>query len=163
MIKLYKPDLSQWGPLTTEIYDDPDLDLLAEVKTFYDTMLIPDLVCNPGQGPDRPHESWILSEGKALVVTRDEAGSMMGCWVLKDHGIYYPCINIMKGAVGALPILRDLAYASFQREGEEMWASTNNPLIQAWVNRATDTPEEGRPNDMPLPKFRNGRVEWKSE
>lgn len=160
-IKLITPNLELWGELTTESFDEPSRELLAEVTDFYNQMLIPELVCNPGNGPDRPHESWIMSEGKTLVTTRDPEGVLLGCWVLKTGGIYYPCINIMKGAKGALPLLRALAYKSFELVGEDMWASTANPLIQAWVNQATDTPEEGRPVNMPLPKFAGTRVEWK--
>lgn len=165
-INLHKPDLTLWGPLETESFEQPSPELLAECKAYYDAMLIPELVCAPGNGPDRPHESWIASEGKTLITVRGRTGKhkgeLLGCWILKEAGIYYPVINIMKGAEGALPLLRALAYKSFELVGEDMHASTENPLIQAWVNHATDTPEEGRPDNMPLPKFQNGRVEWKS-
>ena len=165
-VNLRKPDLTLWGPLETELFDQPSPELVAECKAYYDAMLIPELVCAPGRGPDRPHESWIMSEGKKLVTVRGTKGKykreLLGCWVLKDAGIYYPVVNIMKGTEGALPLLRALAYRSFEEVGEEMHASTDNPLIKAWTNYIADTPEEGRPDNMPLARFNGDRVEWKS-
>ena len=160
-INLHKPNLELWGELFTEVHESPSDELFEEVLAFYDNMLVPELVCAP-DSPDRPSDGWLRSEGKAIVTCRDKAGRLLGCWVLKNHGILYPCINITKGAEGAMPILRALAYESFRREGQEMWATTENRIIQAWVNTATATPEEGRPADMPLPRFINGRVEWKA-
>lgn len=159
-INLHKPNLELWGELDTEVHESSKNKLFEEVLGFYDRMLVPELVCS-ADAPDRPADGWLRSEGKVIVTCRDKERTLLGCWVLKDHGIMYPCIDVTKGAVGVMPILRALAYESFKREGQEMWATTANPLIQAWVNNATSTPEEGRPEDMPLPRFTNGRVEWR--
>lgn len=159
-INLIKPNLTYWGKLTTETTTEIGVDLAKEISDFFDATLIPDLVCAP-TGPDRPHPSWIAAEGRKLVTCRSEAGKLIGCWILKDHGIFYACVDVTHGAEGCLPILRALAYKSFEEEGNELWASTQNPLIKQWATKAIMTPEEGRPANMPLPSFNGDRVEWK--
>lgn len=159
-IKLIKPNLTYWGELKTEVITNINYKLAKEVKDFYDATLIPELVCAPS-GPDRPHESWIAAEGRKLVTCRTKKNQLVGCWILKNHGIYYACVDVTHGAEGCLPILRALAYKSFEEEGNELWASTANPLIQQWATKAIRTPEEGRPENMPLPSFSGNRVEWK--
>lgn len=160
MIKLHKPDLSHWGPITARAYDMPNRKLVEDLKAFYDNTLVPELVCAEA-GPDRPHESWMQVEDRKAIVAFDRTHKIIGCWFLKDHGIYYACINVEKGASGCIPILRALAYKSFEIEGTQMWASTANPLIKAWATQAINTPEEGRPEGMPQPSFNENRVEWK--
>lgn len=159
-IELIKPNLSYWGELATEVFTEISMELANDVKAFFDETLIPDLVCSPN-APDRPHPSWIAADGRKLVTCRSESGELIGCWILKNHGIYYACVDVRHGAEGCLPILRALAYKSFEEEGNELWASTENPLIQAWATKAINTPEEGRPANMPLPRFNDNRVEWK--
>lgn len=166
MIKPPRIDLatpsSPWGKLKTTLHDpiEPETGLL--LVDFYDATLVPELVCaEPGLSPDRPRESWMRAPGrKAVLCWADK--KLLGCWILKEHGIYYPCVDVSKGTAGALPILRHLAYRSFEEEGEELHAFTTNPLINAWVDHATDTPEKGRPVGMPLAKPVDGRIEWRS-
>ena len=169
-INLVQPDLSQWGPLTAYV-DAADAwpaqitpELMQEVLAFYDSNLVPELSC-VDDSTDRPSEGWIRQPGRKIVTTRDQNGVLVGCWILKDSGIYYPVVNVTKGVAGAVPILRSLAYKSWESEGENLYADTSNGLIQRWVNMATSTPEIGRPADMPLVRF-NGdgsRVEWKHD
>lgn len=160
MIELVKPDLSHWGPLTTRLYENPNEKVLAAVTEFYDKTLVPEMVCAQNGAPDRPSADWLAVEGRKIVITWNKH-QMLGCWVIKDHGIYYACVNVQKGAAGCIPILRALAYKTFESEGTKMWASTENPLIQAWATKAINTPEEGRPEGMPQPSFNGPRVEWK--
>lgn len=158
-IKLHKPDLSHWGPLTTRLYRNVSPEIAKTLKAFYDETLIPELVC-AAKGPDRPDEGWMMADGRKAVITWDRR-KIVGCWFIKNHGIYYACVNVEKGAAGCIPILRALAYKTFEEEGTNMWASTANPLIQAWATQAINTPEEGRPEGMPQPSFNGTRVEWK--
>lgn len=169
VIDLIVPDLSHWGPLTTELFHAQAWpvqltpELLDEVLAFYDTHLVPELVCSPDV-PDRPDAGWITKDGRKIVTVRTDDGTLIGCWVLKDSGIYYPCINVSKGVAGAVPILRAMAYKSWEEEGDKLYADTSNGIIQRWVNLATSTPEVGRPDGMPLVSFSGDgtRVEWKN-
>lgn len=156
-----EPDLSLWGPLTTEIHTTVSDELLTEVLDFFDTTLIPELVCSP-TFPDRPHSNWIIAEGRKVLTCKTDDGTLIGCWILKDSQIMYPCIDVTHGANGMMPVIRALAYKSFESEGDKMWASTENRLILTVVQRAADSPpEKGRPADMPLPKINGDRIEWK--
>ena len=169
-INLVEPDLAHWGPLSTSVYDADAWpqqigpELMTEVLAFYDANLVPELACSDA-GPDRPSEGWIRQPGRKLVTARTEDGNMVGAWILKDSGIYYPVINVTKGVPGAVPILRALAYKSWESEGDNLYADTSNGLIQRWVNLATSTPEVGRPEGMPLVRFSGdgSRVEWKHD
>lgn len=160
MIKLIRPNLELWGVTHTKVYKNKSDRLVSDIIAFYDSMLVPEMVCSP-TAPDRPQELWLASEGKKIVVCMNQKKEIIGCWVLKDHQIMYPCINVAKGVEGVIAILRALAYASFEEEGNDMWASTDNPLIKAWATKAINTPETGRPAGMPSPSFNGSRVEWK--
>lgn len=163
-VELLEPDFSHWGPLTTEIFDadcwpKEISDTLAdEVTAFYDSMLVPEMVC--GGGADRPPRSWFSAENTKLVTTRAADGTLLGCWFLRGSNILYPCLNVMQGVPGLIPIFRALSYKSYESEGGNLWAITDNPMIQECTNYIADHPEAGRPEGMPHAKFVDNRVEW---
>lgn len=149
-----------WGMLSTTV-EPIDAALAREMLSFYEEMLVPEIVCSPGKQPDRPHESWLRADGRKAVICRDSEGTLLACWVIKEHGIYYPCVNVMKGVEGVVALLRLMSYGMFEEEGEEMWASTSNRFIHQWAKEAS-TPEPARPKGMPAPQFMGDRIEWRS-
>ena len=146
--------------LTTTVETPITRELAEELHAFYNTTLIPEFVC-AGEGPDRPTPSWLVADGRKAVVTRDATGSILGCWVLKNSGIYYPCVDVTGGLPVVVSVLRELAYTSFESEGTALWASTTNPLIHEWAKQGRDFPMPHRPRGMPKPTFTDTRIEWK--
>jgi hypothetical protein len=131
-----------------------DRELTEEVMAFYRDYLIPELVCGPPGYPDRPNESWLWGEDRDVLGVRDEHdhGRLIGVWALKEHGIYFPCVDVeWGGEPGLVAIFRALAELSIERHGEQLFASTSNQMIIEWATK------------MELPELvvLENRLEWK--
>lgn len=143
---------------TTSMHAEPldvadDRELLAEVVEFYRDYLVPELVCGPRGYPDRPSESWLWAEGRDVLGVRDEYddGRLIGMWVVKERGIYFPCIDVeWGGEPGLVAIFRALTELSVERHGEAMSASTSNQLILRWASQM----------GMPELAVLENRLEW---
>ena len=134
-----------------DVATDPEL--MAEVVRFYRDYLVPELICSPTGYSPWPHEGWLGAEGRDVLGVRDpDDGRLIGVWVLKEHGIYFPCIDVNYGGEeGLVAIFRALTELSAQRHGEAMFASTTNQLVLGWAAQM------GMPELVVL----ENRLEWR--
>lgn len=144
------PDIPEFQ---TGVADLTIISLQEEVMSFYQT-LVPQLVCVPDGSMDGyPKLSWILSKDgppKTVVICR--AGSTLsGVWIISKNGIHYPCVDTRYVA----PIFRALWDESI-KHFDYIWASTKNPAIMAFAQKAVRIPR--KPSS---PTLNGDKLEWR--
>lgn len=154
------PSRPLWGELVTTVVTPITSELADTLVIFYNEALVPELVCAPPGQTDKPNPPWLIGPDRKAVISRS-ADRIIGCWILKNSGIYYPCVRVDYGVPGVMLVIRALIYKSFEVEGSNLHAMTTNSSITSWTNAGADTPESNRPLNMPIAKFTNGRIEWK--
>jgi hypothetical protein len=123
--------------LISEILDCTDPDVQQEVVDFYQRELDPLMICLNEAQSDPPTETripqgpWLAAPGRTVVGARLESGELVGCWVVKDNGLWYPCIRLSL-VVAGIRALWDETTQHF----DYLWGSTDNPLIMAWAQQA---------------------------
>jgi hypothetical protein len=123
--------------LHAEVLDvTADSELMTEVVGFYRDYLVPELICTSTGYSPWPHEGWLGGEGRDVLGVRDpdDSARLIGVWVVKEHGIFFPCVDVEYGGdLGLVTIFRALAELSVERHGEELFASTSNQRILDWA------------------------------
>jgi len=150
--------MTEQTELTAEVLDvATDPELMAEVVRFYRDYLVPELICSDRGYSPWPHEGWLGGEGRDVLGVRhpdpEEHGRLIGVWVLKEHGIFFPCVDVEYGGEeGLVAIFRALTELSAERHGEAMFASTTNQRVLDWAARM------GMPELVVL----ENRLEWRT-
>lgn len=127
---------------------------LDELMSFYETSMLPQLVCRPDGGYlPFPTRKWVEAEGREVVVVRDTTGALRGCWIIRDNGIFFPCATV-EDISGIFRALWDETIKHY----DYLWGSTQNELILKFAQAAVR--KEKTPG-RPTITLTEGRIEWR--
>lgn len=137
----------------TGLMDSTDGEAVDELLEFYKTTLIPQLACAPdGSSSPHPQKGWVMSEGATRTpVTCRVNGELVGAWIIRNSGIYYPCSTVDYIA----PIFRSL-WDETIKHFDYVWGDTRNPVIMAFAKKAVRIP---RSPDSPT--VTDEKLEWR--
>lgn len=137
----------------TALLSASDEQAVDELLTFYHNTLIPQLACAPdGSLSPHPQKAWLMSGDAARVpVVSRVDGELVGAWIIKNNGIYYPCATVEFIA----PIFRSL-WDETIKHFDYVWGDTRNPVIMAFAKKAVRIPRS--PNS---PTVTDEKLEWR--
>lgn len=137
----------------TAVVDSQDEELVDEILDFYQATLIPQLACSPdGSMSPHPQKGWLMSDGAPRVpVTCRVDSELVGAWIIRNNGIYYPCATVDFIA----PIFRAL-WDETINHFDYVWGDTRNPVIMAFAKKAVRIPRS--PNS---PTVTDEKLEWR--
>lgn len=135
------------------LMDSSDEAAVDELLAFYKTTLIPQLACAPdGSASPHPQKGWLMSgESIRTPVTIRVNDELVGAWILRNNGIYYPCAQLEFIA----PIFRAL-WDETIKHFDYVWGDTRNPVIMAFAKKAVRIPRS--PNS---PVVNDEKLEWR--
>lgn len=137
----------------TGLLDASDEEAVDELLSFYQATLIPQLACAPdGSVSPHPQKGWLMSgQAERVPVTSRLNGELVGAWIIRNNGIYYPCSQIDFIA----PIFRSL-WDETILHFDYVWGDTRNPVIMAFAKKAVRIPRS--PNS---PTVTDDKLEWR--
>lgn len=144
------PDIPRFDTSPVDAQDEEAIDELLE---FYHATLIPQLACAPdGSASPHPQKGWLMSgeSSRTPIVSRVD-GELVGAWIIRNNGIYYPCSQIDFIA----PIFRSL-WDETIKHFDYVWGDTSNPVIMAFAQKAVRIPRS--PNS---PTVTDDKLEWR--